>query len=337
MTTDSGYLTTRQQIMSSLLYAPSMKTPPTHLIAKSNLLVESAYKMTLAEQRLLLAVATEVDTHPDKPGVTGETPIEITAGAIGGLFTLPTKEAYELLQDAADRLYDRSVIIEYPDPNPDDPDLTRTKTRWVSAISYLPARGSVRLYLAPKIIPYMNKLSGEFTRYRLQYVAPMTSVYAIRLYELLIKWQMTGEREVQIDWIKKQFMIPDSYSRIVDLKKRVIQPAVDQINEHSNLWVKYSQKKAGRKVVALQFQFGLKDNERKTLKGPPARASGPRKDPGPAPEQGRLPLDAPAHSPAWTPAPADALADRPKGRRAAAEHLDALKARLKGGKAPDVA
>jgi plasmid replication initiation protein len=308
-----------------------MKTPITPLIAKSNLLVESAYKMTLAEQRLLLAVATVVDTHPDKPGVTGDTPIEITAGAIGGLFTLPTKEAYELLQDAADRLYERSVIIEYPDPNPDDPDLTRTKTRWVSAISYLPARGSVRLYLAPKIIPYMNKLSGEFTRYRLQYVAPMTSVYAIRLYELLIKWQMTGEREVQIDWLKKQFMIEDRYNELCDLRKRVIQPAVDQINEHSNLWVKYSQKKAGRKVVALQFQFGLKDNEKKSLTGPSARASGQRKDPGPAPEQGRLPLGAPAHSPAWTPVPADALADRPKGRRAPppglAETLDKLKGR----------
>ncbi len=303
-----------------------MKKPASPLIAKSNLLVESAYKLTLAEQRLLLAVATEIDTHPDKPTVTGETPIEITAGAIGGLFTLPTKEAYELLQDAADRLYERSVIIEYPDPNPDDPDVTRTKTRWVSAISYLPARGSVRLYLAPKIIPYMNKLSGEFTRYRLQYVAPMTSVYAIRLYELLIKWQMTGEREVKIDWLKKQFMIEDRYNELCDLRKRVIQPAVDQINEHSNLWVKYAQKKAGRKVVALQFQFGLKDSETKKLSGLPAKASRPRQDPGLAPEQGRLALN----SPAWQPVPADVLADRPNngGRSAAVGHLDAMKASL---------
>lgn len=308
-----------------------MKTPPTPLIAKSNLLVESAYKLTLAEQRLLLAVATEVDTHPNKPAVTGDTPIEITAGAIVDLFPLPQKKAYELLQDSADRLAERWVVIEYPDSDPKAPDIERTRTRWVSAIDYMPNQGSVRLYLAPKIIPYMNKLSGEFTRYRLQYVAPMTSVYAIRLYELLIKWQMTGEREVQIDWLKKQFMIEDRYNELCDLRKRVIQPAVDQINEHSNLWVKYAQKKSGRKVVALQFQFGLKDKETKSLTGPPARASGRRKAPGPAPEQGRLPLDAPAPSPAWTPAPADTLADRPKGRRAPppelAETLDKLKGR----------
>jgi plasmid replication initiation protein len=253
-----------------------MKTQLSTLIAKSNVLVEAAYKLTLGEQRLLLAVATVIDTHPDKPAVTGETPIDIPAEAIVDLFEIPQKKAYELLTDAAERLAERWVIIDYPDPLPEDKDLTRTKTRWVSAISYLPGRGSVRLYLAPKIIPFMNKLSGEFTRYRLQHVAPMTSVYAIRLYELLIQWQMQGEREVTIEWLKKQFMIPDNYSRLFNLKRRVIQPAIDQINEHSNLWVKYTQKKSGRNVVALQFQFGHKDCQT------PTKATKPKALPSPA-------------------------------------------------------
>ena len=319
--------------MSFSRYTTGMKKPTSPLISKDNRLIEAAYKLTLDEQRLLLAVMAVVDTHPSKPVAKAETPVEITASEITGLLSVSADGAYKLLQAAAERLYERSVIIDYPDsnPNPDDPDITRTRTRWVSAIDYLPKRGSVRLFLASKIIPYINQLGGAYTSYRLQHVAQMTSVYAIRLYELLVQWQMQGEREVEIEWLKRQFMVPENYSRIFDLKKRVIQPAVDQINEHSNLWVKYSQKKFGRQVVALQFQFGPKENSTKTLTGPPARASGPRKDRGPKPEQGRLPLDAPAHSPAWTPAPADTLADRPKGRRAPppelAETLDKLKGR----------
>jgi len=315
-----------------------MKKPSSPLISKSNHLVEAAYKLTLDEQRLVLAVLGLVDTHPDKPAARADTPIEITASDIHDLLPVSMKKSYELLQEATDRLAERWVVIDYPDsnPNPEDPDITRTRTRWVSAIDYLPARGAVRLYLAPKIIPYLTQLAGTYTSYRLQHVAQMTSVYAIRLYELLMQWQMKGEREVSIDWIKKQFMVPDNYSQIGDLKRRVIQPAVDQINEHSNLWVKYSQRKSGRQVVALQFQFGPKDNEAKTLAGPTAKAPGRRKDPGPAPEQGRLPLGepagAPAFSPAWAPAPADALADRPRGRRSPPPGLDELKATLKGGK-----
>jgi plasmid replication initiation protein len=310
-----------------------MEKPTSPLISKDNRLIEAAYKLTLDEQRLIVATLAQMDTHPNKPAFRPETPVEITASEIQDLLPVSADGAYKLLQAAAERLYERSVVIDFPDsnPNPDDPDLTRTRTRWVSAIDYLPARGSVRLFLAPKIIPYINQLSGAYTSYRVQNVAQMTSVYAIRLYELLVQWQMTGEREVSIEWLKKQFMVPDNYSRIFDLKKRVIQPAVDQINTHSNLWVKYSQRKSGREVVAFQFQFGMKANETKTLLGNTAKAPGRRKNPGPAPEQGRLPLNTPTYSPAWQPAPADALADRPKGRRAPppelAETLDKLKGR----------
>lgn len=323
--------------MSFFRYPTGMKKPVSPLISKDNRLIEAAYKLTLDEQRLLLAVLAVVDTHPSKPAVKAETPIEIAASEIQGLLPVSADSAYKLLQAATERLYERSVIIDYPDsnPNPDDPDLTRTRTRWVSAIDYLPARGSVRLFLAPKIIPYINQLGGAYTSYRLQHVAQMTSVYAIRLYELLVQWQMQGEREVEIEWLKRQFMVPENYSRIFDLKKRVIQPAVDQINAHSNLWVKYSQRKSGRAVVALQFQFGQKEDNTNTLTGPPARASGRRKNLGSTPEQGRLDLGAPAYSPAWEPAPADALADRPKGRRSPPPGLDELRASLKGGKAPD--
>jgi plasmid replication initiation protein len=321
-----------------------MKKPTSPLISKDNRLIEAAYKLTLDEQRLLVATLAQMDTHPSKPVFKAETPIEVTAGEIQDLLPVSADGAYKLLQAAAERLYERSVVIDFPDsnPNPDDPDITRTRTRWVSAIDYLPDRGAVRLYLATKIIPYLNQLGGAYTSYRVQNVAQMTSVYAIRLYELLVQWQMTGEREVQIEWLKKQFMVPDNYNRLYDLKRFVIQPAVDQINEHSNLWVKYSQRKSGRQVVALQFQFGPKDNKAKTLAGPTAKAPGRRKDPGPTPEQGRLPLalgepaGAPAFSPAWAPAPADALADRPRGRRSP-PGLDELKATLKVGKTPPAA
>jgi plasmid replication initiation protein len=310
-----------------------MKKASSPLISKSNHLVEASYKLTLDEQRLVLAVLAVVDSHPSKPAASAATPIEITASSINDLLPVSLNKAYGLLKDATDRLAERWVVIDYPDsnPNPEDPDITRTRTRWVSAIDYLPSRGSVRLYLAPKIIPYLTQLAGDFTSYRLQHVAQMTSVYAIRLYELLVQWQCEGEREIEIEWLKRQFMVPENYSRIFDLKKRVIQPAVDQINAHSNLWVKYSQRKSGREVVAFQFAFGLKANGTKALAGPTVKAAAKPRRAEPAPEQGRLNLT-PPYSAAWTPAAADIL-NPPKPRRGPpAGHLDALKASLKGGK-----
>ena len=298
-----------------------MKKPLSPLVSKSNRLVEAAYKLTLDEQRLLLAVLTKIDSHPDKPAPTDKTRIEITASVISDLLPVSLNKAYGLLKDATDRLAERWVVIDYPDP--EEPDLERTRTRWISAIDYLPKRACVRLYLAPKVLPYLTQLSGKFTSYRLQHVAQMTSVYAIRLYELLIQWQCEGEREVEIEWLKKQFMVPDNYKLIGDLRRRVIQPAVDQINEHSNLWVKYSQRKSGRSIVAFQFQFGLKPAGAKTSPKRLSKSKGASKSAASAPEQVPLNLDESTQPPTTTkPAPT---------RRRPPPVWDETRDRLKGG------
>ena len=225
-------------------------------VTQANKLIEASYHLTLAEKRVLLALLAQVKSHPDATVIDGNTPLTVTAGGIADMVGIPTKQAYELLADAVERLAERWVVIDNPDP--DKPHITRTRTRWVTAIDYQPGRGELQTYLAPKVIPYLTQLSGEFTRYRLQYVASMSSVYAIRLYELLVQWQGAGEREVEVDWLKEKFDLGDKYPRLFDLKKYILQPAIDQINEHSNLWVRYGQRKSGRVVIALQFQFGVK-------------------------------------------------------------------------------
>ena len=109
------------------------------------------------------------------------------------------------------------------------------------------------------MIPYLSQLSKEFTQYKLKHVARFESVYSIRLYELLVQWNTFGEREIEVEWLKRQFQVEKKYDRVVDLKKRVIDPAVDEINQHSNFWVKYGQRKSGRTITHFQFQFGPKD------------------------------------------------------------------------------
>lgn len=79
------------------------------------------------------------------------------------------------------------------------------------------------------MIPYSSQLSREFTQYKLKHVARFESVYSIRLYELLVQWSSIGEREIEVEWLKRQFQVAEKYERVVDLKKRVIDPAVAEI------------------------------------------------------------------------------------------------------------
>ena len=88
----------------------------------------------------------------------------------------------------------------------------------------------------------------------------MSSAHAIRLYEMIIRWRHSSSKcEIQIQDLKTALQLEKDYPRIYDLKKRVIQPSVDQINEHSDIWLKWDQRKTGRQVTHLTFKFGPKD------------------------------------------------------------------------------
>lgn len=211
--------------------------------------------LTLAEQRVLLACIAQIDS---KAVLTENYRFEITASGVADLAGLENlSNAYRDLKKAAEKLYERSVVID--DPDPDNPQITQRKTRWISSIDYVPGEGKLVLSFSIGIIPYLSQLSREFTKYKLKHVARFESVYSIRLYELLVQWSSAGEREIEVEWLKRQFQVGDKYDRVVDLKKRVIDPAVEEINQHSNLWVKYGQRKSGRTITHFQFQFGLKD------------------------------------------------------------------------------
>ncbi len=223
-------------------------------VVKSNKVVEASYMLTLAEQRVLLACIAQIDS---KAVLTENYRFEITASGVADLAGLENlTNAYRDLKKAAEKLYERSVVID--DPDPDSPQITQRKTRWISSIDYVPGEGKLVLSFSVGIIPYLSQLSREFTKYKLKHVARFESVYSIRLYELLVQWSSAGEREIEVEWLKRQFQVAEKYDRVVDLKKRVIDPAVEEINQHSNFWVRYGQRKSGRTITHFQFQFGVK-------------------------------------------------------------------------------
>jgi hypothetical protein len=169
-------------------------------------------------------------------------------------------------------LYERGFVLYDTDP---ESGKTRTiKARWVSAASYIDGAGTIQLRFSPEIVPYITRLEAEFTIYRLEKIANMSSAYAIRLYELLIQWESVGKREVEIEWLKKTLMVDRDYPRMFDFKKRVLDVALAQINEHSDLTASYTQRKTGRTITHLIFEFSLKPTpKQETAVTKPAKQS----------------------------------------------------------------
>lgn len=224
------------------------------VVYKSNQVIEAGYKLSLNEQRIVLACIGQVNSK-EKLLKTDE--FELSAKNFAKLFGVSDKTAYEALIEVTDSLFNRYMVINNPFPH--KPNITHLKTRWISSIYYAENEGKITLCFAEKILPYLSQLEGTFTKYEIEHIGNMTSIYAIRLYELLMQWKSKGKREIEISWLRKQFEIENLYPAMCDFKKRVIDPAVKDINEHSNFSVQWEQRKTGRAVTHLIFTFAEKN------------------------------------------------------------------------------
>lgn len=227
-------------------------------IYKSNALIEASYRLTPAEQRIMLACIAQV--RRDQP-ITDEVLYSVSVADYAALVSTESHSIYKELAAAALRLKRREVWITER-PNGEGATEETLVTGWVQSIRYRKSEGRVELRFTKDMLPYLTQLTEQFTRYALEDVARMTSAHAMRLYELLCQWRDVGEREVTVEWLREAFMLGDKYPALKDFKRWVLKPAVEQVNEHSPLWVKWDQRKTGRRVSHLVFTFGEKASEK---------------------------------------------------------------------------
>ncbi|MDO8827766.1 MAG: RepB family plasmid replication initiator protein [Methylophaga sp.] len=231
-----------------------MSNENNRLIVKSNKLIEASYRLTLNEQRVLLAGISQIDS---RNSLEENMTFEVHAQDIQDLVGLEdNKNIYRALKAASEKLYERTVVID--DPDPSNPAITKRKTRWISSIDYIPGEGRLVMIFSAGIIPYLSSLTSSFTKYKLTHIARFESVYSIRMYEMFSQWSGVGRFEITLDEFRERLQVQNLYKRVTDLKKRVIDPGVKEINLHSNLDAKYGLRKTGKVITHIQFEFKAK-------------------------------------------------------------------------------
>jgi plasmid replication initiation protein len=213
------------------------------LIVKSNQVIEASYQLSSTEQRIVLAAISKISRNDE---ITDDEIYRVTVDDLRNL-GVHEKTAYRDLKDGVNRLYDRSINLAIDDES--------IKMRWVQSIRFLESKSVVGLRFSKEILPFISNLSREFTKYSLSDIAGMSSAYAIRIYELLSQYRSIGKREIAVENLRTMLELGKRYPLFADLKRWVIDTAVDQINEYSPLSVTYEQKKTGRKVTHIIFSF----------------------------------------------------------------------------------
>lgn len=219
-------------------------------VTKGNGLIQAKYSRGLVETRIVDACIAQIDS---KHELTPERIFELTAEELFEMSDLDNMDAvYHQLKVAAKNLIDQKLLI---------PEAVKW-INWFSSVEAPPGEGKIKVRFSVDIKPYLFAIEGNFTSYIQKHTLRFKGSYSHRIYEFLRQWLSFGNKEFSIAELKDRLELDNEYERIDDFKRRVIDPAIDEINQYSDLWVKYSQRKTGRKVTHFLFTFGLKKTEK---------------------------------------------------------------------------
>lgn len=128
--------------------------------------------------------------------------------------------------------------------------------RWFTTVRSDKRSGKVTIKFHEDMMPFLIQLAkGQsfYTRFQLQYVLPMSSQYSPRLYEILKSYQYNNHRWFfDVDDLKR-LLDCERYTNFNDLKRRVLDPAVEEINKYTDIAIFYVAEKEGRKVARVNF------------------------------------------------------------------------------------
>ena len=227
------------------------------LVVQSNALIQASYTLQLSEQRLIrLAIVWALETQT---GITPETPLLIDARTYATQFGVTLDAAYLALKGAVDTLFERQVTFWDIDEDTGKPE--RVKTRWVSEVRYISEAARVKIIFTPAVVRQISRQEAEFVQYTINHISGLSSAYAIRLYELLMQWRSVGKTPpVNLARFREQMGIVEEakYKDMCSFKKYVLDLAVSQINEHTDITATYEQHKLGRIITGFTFTFTQK-------------------------------------------------------------------------------
>ena len=231
------------------------------LVTKDNSLIGASYSLGVVEQRLIFLAI--IEAREQKTLIEAGGLLRIYAQSYAKQFNVEKHTSYEAMKRAVEGLYEAGFAYSKIDKRSGK--IGVYKSRWVDKIGYIDDLGCVELVFASDVIPLITRLEARYTEYELKQVVGLQSEYAIRLYELIIQWRSVGKtNQISLVELREKLGLVDEYQRIEAFKRRVLDLAVTQINEYTDITVKYQQHKQGRIITGFTFNLKVKKSKEKT-------------------------------------------------------------------------
>ena len=219
------------------------------MVVKSNVLIDSRYKLSLSEMKLALLIISSIK-RSDKDFRT---------------YKIYVRDFIQLVESKRSGMYSEaraitkslmSKVLEIPT------EYGHLQVAFLSSAKHFRGKGYLEIKFDSELKPYLLELKSKYTTYDIGNILPCRSMYSIRLYELLKSFEGLGKRRVSVDDLRHMLDADNIYIRFYDFKKRVIEPARKELKKYSDVYFEYETEKHGRYITHISFKILKKQQKR---------------------------------------------------------------------------
>lgn len=222
-----------------------------HVVSISNELSDANYRLSINEQRLVLAFISKIVNKPKDSEYQELNPLaeyRLSIDEFTAMFSISHKYANSILKETVDSLYNQSITITKN--GKEGPSF-----RWIHYKDYSKETGEIVIKWTPDIIPLISLLTKDFNSYLLAAIAELQSWYSLRLFMLVNVRRRTKDKTVNytVEQLRTILKLGDRYQTFGEFNKYILQPALQELNTKSDLRVVLTLNKHGKRVLGVSF------------------------------------------------------------------------------------
>lgn len=216
-------------------------------VVKHNQMIEARYSMSIMEQRILLFLISNLDFESQQ----NITQVQILTADLIKFFDISNQgNNFTSIRNACQSLMSCKIDLS----NTDEVHLINI----FGEIQHKKGSGIINANFYPKIMPYLAELKSHFTKYKLSAVAKFKSEYSIRIYELLKMHEYQASNNsffkiIETSVLRKILGITNKYKNFNNFETDVLKRASREINEKSDITIRYEKIKTGKVISEIKF------------------------------------------------------------------------------------
>lgn len=223
------------------------------IVVKSNELIQkSRFSLTTNQQKIILYLISKLK-YQDNDFKELKVDIKDFCRVCG--IDLSSGRTYNELKNSIKQIADKSIWIDKENGD-------SALVRWIEKPIIHKNDGIITIKLDEDLKPYLLDLKEKYTQYELIYTLKMKSKYSIRLYELLKSRQYNKLKNYTVKYSineLKKLLDAENYKTFKDFRRRVIEKAIEEINNFSDINIECLTIKQGKTVIEIEIRIETKD------------------------------------------------------------------------------